>query len=137
LLLSELTELDSQGVGGVFIGPPNIRGAAMQFALKMRGTPYVWGGASPGGVDCSGLVIYSYAQVGMPGLPHSSQVLSTMGQPVSRANLQAGDLVFFGFPVHHVGIYVGDGLMVNAPDFGEPVRVQPLDADFEGGRRLG
>jgi cell wall-associated NlpC family hydrolase len=134
---SELAQLDSQGVGGVFIGPPGIRGAAMQIALNQRGKPYVWAAAGPGSFDCSGLVIYAYALAGMPGLPHSSQVLSTMGEPVSRADLQAGDLVFFGFPVHHVGIYVGDGLMVNAPDFGEPVRVQPLDSDFEGGRRLG
>lgn len=134
---SELAQLASQGVGGVFIGPPNIRGQAMQIALNQRGKLYVWAAAGPNTFDCSGLVIYAYAQAGMPGLPHSSQELSTMGQYVPQGDLQPGDLVFFGHPVHHVGIYVGDGLMVNAPDFGEPVRVQPLDTDYEGARRLG
>jgi cell wall-associated NlpC family hydrolase len=73
----------------------------------------------------------------MPGLPHSSAVLSTMGVAVSRADLQPGDLVFFGAPVHHVGIYVGNGLMVNAPNFGEDVQVEPLFSDYSGARRLG
>jgi cell wall-associated NlpC family hydrolase len=56
---------------------------------------------------------------------------------VSRADLEPGDLVFFGSPVHHVGIYVGDGLMVNAPNFGEVVKVEPLFSDYSGARRLG
>jgi cell wall-associated NlpC family hydrolase len=139
LSTSELSELASQGVGGVFLAPPNsgIRGQAMEIALQQRGKMYLWAAAGPSRFDCSGLVIYSYAHAGMPGLPHSSQILSTMGEAVSRANLQPGDLVFFGHPVHHVGIYVGNGLMVNAPSFGEPVRVQPLDSDYEGARRLG
>jgi cell wall-associated NlpC family hydrolase len=128
--------LASTGVPGSFFGPPGIANDAMQVALSKRGDPYVWAAAGPSSFDCSGLVIYSYGQVGMPGLPHSSSILSTMGQAVSRANLQPGDLVFFGSPVHHVGIYVGNGLMVDAPDFGQVVKVEPLDSDYSGARRF-
>jgi cell wall-associated NlpC family hydrolase len=134
---SELAQLANKGVDGVFIAPPGIRGEAMTIALMQRGKPYIWAAAGPNSFDCSGLVIYSYGLAGMPGLPHSSAVLSTMGVAVSRADLQPGDLVFFGSPVHHVGIYVGNGLMVNAPNFGEDVKVQPLFSDYSGARRLG
>jgi cell wall-associated NlpC family hydrolase len=134
---SELAQLANKGVDGVFIAPPGIRGRAMEIALAQRGKPYIWAAAGPGSFDCSGLVLYSYAQAGMPGLPHSSQIQSTMGVAVSRADLEPGDLVFFGNPVHHVGIYVGDGLMVNAPNFGEDVKVEPLFSDYSGARRLG
>jgi peptidoglycan DL-endopeptidase CwlO len=137
LSASQQASLRSQGVQGVFIAPPGLRGAAMNIALGKRGSSYVWGAAGPSAFDCSGLVIYAYAQAGMPGLPHSSEALSTMGQSVSRSSLQPGDLVFFGSPVHHVGIYVGNGLMVDAPDFGQVVKVEPLDSDYSGGRRLG
>jgi cell wall-associated NlpC family hydrolase len=134
---SELAQLANKGVDGVFIAPPGIRGKAMEIALDQRGKPYIWAAAGPDSFDCSGLVLYSYAQAGMPGLPHSSQIQSTMGVAVSRADLEPGDLVFFGDPVHHVGIYVGDGLMVNAPNFGEDVKVEPLFSDYSGARRLG
>jgi cell wall-associated NlpC family hydrolase len=109
----------------------------MRVALSKRGDPYVWAAAGPSEFDCSGLVIYAYAQVGMPGLPHSSAILATMGMSVSRANLQPGDLVFFGSPVHHVGIYVGGDLMVDAPNFGQVVKVEPVQSDYSGGRRFG
>ncbi|HKN97010.1 MAG TPA: NlpC/P60 family protein [Pseudonocardiaceae bacterium] len=134
---SELAQLANKGVDGVFIAPPGVRGEAMTIALAQRGKPYIWAAAGPNSFDCSGLVIYSYAHAGMPGLPHSSAELSRLGQPVSRADLQPGDLVFFGAPVHHVGIYVGNGLMVNAPNFGEVVKVEPLFSDYSGARRLG
>jgi cell wall-associated NlpC family hydrolase len=137
LTASQQAALRNTGVQGVFVAPPGIRGKAMTIALAQRGKPYVWAAAGPSSFDCSGLVIYSYAQAGMGGLPHSSATLSTMGVAVSQANLEAGDLVFFGHPVHHVGIYVGNGLMVNAPDFGEVVKVEPLFSDYEGARRLG
>ncbi|HWE89389.1 MAG TPA: NlpC/P60 family protein [Pseudonocardiaceae bacterium] len=120
---------------GTFIAPPGLAGEAMSIALGERGVPYVWGGASPSGFDCSGLVMWAYAHVGVS-LPHSSDAQSQMGQEVSRGSLQAGDLVFFGSPVHHVGIYVGNGEMVDAPTEGEDVRVEPLDSDFVWGRRL-
>lgn len=134
---SELAQLANKGVDGVFIAPPGVRGQAMTIALAQRGKPYIWAAAGPSSFDCSGLVIYSYAHAGMPGLPHSSAELARLGQAVSRADLQPGDLVFFGAPVHHVGIYVGNGLMVNAPNFGEVVKVEPLFSDYSGARRLG
>jgi cell wall-associated NlpC family hydrolase len=120
---------------GTFIAPSGLAGEAMSIALRERGVPYVWGGASPSGFDCSGLVLWSYGQLGIS-LPHSSEAQSQMGQSVSRSNLQAGDLVFFGSPVHHVGIYVGNGEMVDAPTEGEDVRVEPVESDFSGARRL-
>ena len=67
----ELAALLDTGVSGVFLAPPGIRGQAMQIALSVRGKPYVWGGSGPGVFDCSGLVIWAYAQAGLPGLPHS------------------------------------------------------------------
>lgn len=137
LSAQQQASLRSQGVQGVFIAPPGVRGVAMNIALGRRGSPYVWAAAGPNSFDCSGLVVYAYAQAGMPGLPHSSEVQQGMGQAVSRANLQPGDLVFFGSPAHHVGIYVGNGLMVDAPDFGQVVKVEPLDSDYSGARRLG
>jgi cell wall-associated NlpC family hydrolase len=137
LSAAQQASLRSEGVPGTFIAPPGIRGEAMQIALDQRGKEYLWAAAGPDRFDCSGLVIYSYAQAGMSGLPHSSSELSTMGEAVSRANLEAGDLVFFGSPVHHVGIYVGDGLMVDAPNSGAVVRVEALFSDYSGGRRLG
>ena len=75
--------------------------------MQYLGTPYVWGGASPGGFDCSGLVVYAYAQVGVS-LPHSSYAQYGAGVPVSYDQLQPGDLVFF-YGLGHVGIYIGGG----------------------------
>jgi cell wall-associated NlpC family hydrolase len=129
--------LANTGVQGVFIAPPGVRGAAMNIALAQRGKPYQWAGAGPANFDCSGLVLYAYAQAGMPGLPHSAAAQATMGVPVARADLQPGDLVFFDSPVGHVGFYVGNGLMVDAAHFGTVVRVEPLFPGYAGARRLG
>jgi cell wall-associated NlpC family hydrolase len=129
--------LASTGVQGVFIAPPGIRGAAMTIALAQRGKPYVWAAAGPSSFDCSGLVVYAYAQAGMPGLPHYTGTQQTMGVAIPRGQEQPGDLVFFGNPAHHVGIYVGNGLMVDAATFGTVVRVEPLFSDYSGARRLG
>jgi cell wall-associated NlpC family hydrolase len=123
------------GPSGVFIGPPGIANSALQAALTRRGDMYKWGGVGPTQFDCSGLVMWAYEQVGVS-LPHSAAAQSRMGQAVSRADLQVGDLVFFGSPVAHVGIYVGGGDMINAPSEGEPVRIQPLNSDYSGARRL-
>jgi cell wall-associated NlpC family hydrolase len=125
------------GPAGSYIAPPGVAGAAMQVALSQRGKPYSYGGAGPSYFDCSGLVLYSYAMAGMGGLPHSAAAQSSMGMAVSRANLQAGDLVFFGSPAGHVGIYVGGGMMVDAPSSGQVVKVEPLFSDYSGARRLG
>jgi peptidoglycan DL-endopeptidase CwlO len=98
---------------------------ALRWALSRRGYPYVWGAAGPHAFDCSGLVLWSYAQVGIS-LPHFTGDQWTMGIHVSRRDLQPGDLVFFYPDISHVGMYIGNGLMVDAPDFGEVVQVQPV-----------
>jgi cell wall-associated NlpC family hydrolase len=82
-------------------------------------------------------VEYAYAAAGI-GLPHSSLMQSQMGQAVSRDQLQPGDLVFFYSPVSHVGIYIGNGMMVNAPTAGDVVKVASIDAlgVYSGARRI-
>ena len=111
-------------------------GAVLEAALAQVGDPYVWGGSGPDGFDCSGLTSYAYAAAGVA-LPHSSRAQSGMGTPVSRSELQPGDLVFFGSPVYHVGIYVGNGRMVHARTFNQPVAVTSVDMDgYAGARRI-
>jgi cell wall-associated NlpC family hydrolase len=103
--------------------------AAVRYAMRFLGVPYVWGGADPGGFDCSGLVIYVFARFDVF-LPHYAASQATMGKPVPLGELQPADLVFFGSPVpsgiHHVGIYVGNGLFIEAPHTGDVVKVSVL-----------
>jgi cell wall-associated NlpC family hydrolase len=98
---------------------------ALRWALRVRGSPYVWGAAGPRAFDCSGLVLWAYAHVGIS-LPHLAAAQYNMGIHVGRNQLQPGDLVFFYSDIGHVGLYIGNGLMVDAPDFGEVVQVQPV-----------
>jgi peptidoglycan DL-endopeptidase CwlO len=98
---------------------------ALRAALTRRGYPYVWGAAGPYAFDCSGLVVWAFAQEGIS-LPHYTGSLWNSGMHVSRADLEPGDLVFFFADISHVGIYLGDGLMVDAPTFGQVVQVQPV-----------
>ena len=98
---------------------------ALRWALSVRGDPYVWGAAGPGAFDCSGLVLWAYSKVGIS-LPHFTGDQWGMGIHVGRNQLQPGDLVFFYADIGHVGLYIGNGLMVDAPDFGEVVQVQPV-----------
>jgi cell wall-associated NlpC family hydrolase len=98
---------------------------ALRWALSVRGSPYVWGAAGPGAFDCSGLVMWAYAKVGIS-LPHFTGEQWNMGIHVGRNQLQPGDLVFFYPDIGHVGLYIGNNLMVDAPDFGEVVQVQPV-----------
>ena len=98
----------------------------IQAALSRIGSPYSWGGSGPNAFDCSGLVMWSFQQAGIA-LPHSSQALARGGQPVSMDQMQPGDLVTFYSDASHVGIYIGDGMMVHASTYGTPVRVAPVD----------
>ena len=98
---------------------------AVQAALTRIGSPYVWGGGGPGAFDCSGLVQWAFAQAGVF-LPHSSYALAAGGQPVSVDQMQPGDVVTQYSDASHVGIYVGDGLMVHASTYGIPVRVESV-----------
>lgn len=102
-----------------------VGGSVVSIAMRYLGTPYVWAGSSPSGFDCSGFVMYVYAKVGVS-LPHSSRMQYGCGTPVSRSNLQPGDLVFFYNPIHHVGIYIGGGQMIHAAGTGKDVRISAV-----------
>jgi peptidoglycan DL-endopeptidase CwlO len=110
---------------------------ALEEALTRRGDPYVWGAAGPDQFDCSGLVVWAFAQEGIA-LPHYTGDQWNSGVHVARADLEPGDLVFFFPDISHVGIYVGNGLMVDAPDFGAVVRVEPIYwSAYVGAVRIG
>ena len=104
--------------------------AAANVALAQLGTPYVWGGAAPGGFDCSGLVSWAYAQAGHGGLPHYTGALWNSGTHVSESDLAPGDLVFF-HGLGHVGMYIGGGNFVHAPHTGDVVKISSL-AGYSG-----
>jgi cell wall-associated NlpC family hydrolase len=121
----------------VKIAPPPSHGAiALAAAMGVKGTPYVWGGTTTRGFDCSGLMLWSFKKAGIS-LPRTSSAQSTVGQPVSRANLQPGDLVFFYSQVSHVGIYVGNGMVLHSPQSGDVVKISPLARmPFHNARRI-
>jgi peptidoglycan DL-endopeptidase CwlO len=121
------------------VAPPPTHTGVAGIALSQLGTQYVWAGAAPGGFDCSGLVMWAYAQVGVA-LPHSSYAQWGYGVPVSRDQLQPGDLVFFD-GLGHVGIYIGGNQFVHAPHSGDVVKISSLDegwytATYVGARRI-
>ncbi len=136
-----------RGVDFAHAGPAGQAGgvsaAALRVALRYLGTPYQWGGSNPTtGFDCSGLVQYAYAQEGVQ-LPRVAAAQFDVGIPVARDDLRPGDAVFFADPngyVHHVGLYIGDGRFVNAPETGEDVKISSLSdpyfaAQYAGARR--
>jgi cell wall-associated NlpC family hydrolase len=109
---------------------------ALRIAMTKIGDAYVWGGAGPNVFDCSGLVMWAYAQLGIS-LPHFTGDLWNSGVHVSRAQLQPGDLVFFFADIGHVGIYVGKGLMLDAPTFGIPVGIHAVMwGSYDGAVRI-
>jgi cell wall-associated NlpC family hydrolase len=120
------------------VAPPSRYGGVVGIAMRYLGTPYVWGGASPAGFDCSGFVMYVYAQIGVS-LPHSSYSQYGYGSPVSQGDLQPGDLVFFD-GLGHVGIYVGGGSFIHSPHTGDVVKISSMTgwyaSTFVGARRL-
>lgn len=109
-------------VGDFMVGDTS---AILKTALGYLGVPYVWGGATPNGFDCSGLVQYVFLQHGLH-LPHYSRYQAQMGFEIPPADIEPADLVFFGDPVYHVGIYLGDGLFVHAPRTGDVVKISAL-----------
>ncbi len=113
-----------------------IPGSPVETALGYHGVPYLWGGESPRGFDCSGLVLYVMKQHGVR-LPHYSGAQFQLGERVSPADLQPGDVVFFGNPIHHVGMYVGAGYFIHAPRTGDFVKLSRLAdrKDYAGARR--
>ncbi|MGI8694207.1 MAG: NlpC/P60 family protein [Geodermatophilaceae bacterium] len=109
------------------VAPTEAAQIAVDTAYAQLGDPYVWAADGPDSFDCSGLTMYSYAAAGIS-LPHSSRMQSTMGVYVPRDQLQPGDLVFYYSPVSHVGIYVGNNQLIEAPNSGSVVQIRDLDA---------
>jgi peptidoglycan DL-endopeptidase CwlO len=107
------------------LSPAARRQAVVSNALSKLGKPYRWGASGPNAFDCSGLVKWSFGSAGRA-LPRSSRAMAGVGTPVSKANLQPGDLVFFYKPISHVGIYIGNGKMVHASNRKSPVKVSDI-----------
>jgi cell wall-associated NlpC family hydrolase len=118
--------------------PPAKYGGVVGIAMQYLGTPYVYGGASPSGFDCSGFIMYVYAQIGVS-LPHNAAAQYGHGTPVDRSQLQPGDLVFFN-GLGHNGIYIGGGSFIHSPHTGDVVKISSLsgwyDSTWVGARRL-
>jgi cell wall-associated NlpC family hydrolase len=102
-------------------------GAAVSYALAQVGDAYVYGASGPNAWDCSGLTMVAWAQAGVS-LPHSSSGQQGYGTPVSQSQLQPGDLVFYYSPVHHVGMYIGNGKIVHAANPSAGVRIDPVNS---------
>jgi cell wall-associated NlpC family hydrolase len=136
-LLAQQAQLDAEasarlakaaGVDLATISGTPVQISIVKETMKYLGIPYVWAGATPsGGFDCSGLVLYVYAKFGVQ-FPHGATMQAHMGDPVSLSQAQPADLVFFGYPAfyHHVGIYIGNGLFIEAPHTGDVVKVSQL-----------
>jgi cell wall-associated NlpC family hydrolase len=120
---------------GITAAPPSRYGGVVGIAMQYLGVPYRWGGADPSGFDCSGFIMYVYAQVGVS-LPHHAASQYGMGVPVSREELQAGDLVFFN-GLGHAGIYVGGGSFIHAPHTGDVVKISSLYDSWYAGTWVG
>jgi peptidoglycan DL-endopeptidase CwlO len=135
---SQRTLAQAVGLSPAGPAPPSQYGGVVGIAMQYQGVPYVWGGASPSGFDCSGFTMYVYAQVGVS-LPHNAAAQFGYGSPVSLGDLQPGDLVFFD-GLGHVGLYIGGGSFIHAPHTGDVVKISSLTgwyaSTFVGGRRL-
>jgi peptidoglycan DL-endopeptidase CwlO len=118
--------------------PPSQYGNVVGVAMQYLGVPYVWGGSTPNGFDCSGFTAWVYAQVGVS-LPHNAAAQFSYGVPVDRSQLEPGDLVFFD-GLGHVGLYIGGGQFIHAPHTGDVVKISSLigwyDSGYVGARRI-
>ena len=122
-----------------YIAENPIAGSMLDTADDYLGVPYVWGGTSPSGFDCSGFVQYVCSLNGISIPRVADDQLHGPGTYVSRAQLEPGDLVFFGSGDYasHVGMYVGDGMMIHAPHTGEVVQYTSIDSSYYQSRFLG
>ena len=124
------------GTTGVAAAPNSRAAAAVSYAYQKLGSPYVWGATGPDAFDCSGLIQAAYRNAGIS-LPRTTYAQINAGQRVSQSELLPGDLVFFYSGISHVGIYVGHGQMIHAPNPSAPVRVAPLnEMPFAGATRV-
>ena len=128
----DASELDSATVNAKII-------AAIKYATsKVPNSQYVWGASGPNGFDCSGLMLASYRSVGIS-LPHSSRSQASVGRAVSKDELKPGDLIFWYHPIHHVGMYIGNGKIVHARNTRSDLVIQTLasyPAPWAGARRV-
>ena len=144
---AQLTTQDAQNQGAVGVTaaspsgetfvPSSSHSSVVNIAMAQIGKPYVWAAAGPDSFDCSGLIVYSFAQLGIS-LPHSSYALWDLGVPVSEDQLQPGDILFFD-GLGHVGMYIGGGQFVQAPHTGTDVQVTALSSyqnAYVGARRI-
>jgi len=124
--------LSGAGKSGIIADP----GTPVETAFAYHGVKYVWAGDDPTGFDCSGLMLYVFKQHGVT-LPHYSGSQFLLGQKVAYDALAPGDAVFFGNPIHHVGMYIGGGYFLHAPKTGDYVKISRLAdrKDFAGARR--
>ena len=121
-LLNGIEDYDSSDV----VIPGGNAGTVLQFALGQLGKPYLWGAVGPNSYDCSGLVQTAFHHAGV-NLPRVSRQQATVGRKVARADVRAGDLIFFYEPVHHVAIAIDGDRAVHAPSFGEDVKISNID----------
>jgi peptidoglycan DL-endopeptidase CwlO len=125
---------DTGGAAPTVKAPTAAAQKAVNAALSKLGSAYVWGATGPSTFDCSGLMQWAYKQAGIT-LPRNSAAQAGFGAPVSRDQLQPGDLVAYYSPVSHIGMYLGDGKMVHAPTSGDVVKISPLQSQYAGATR--
>jgi cell wall-associated NlpC family hydrolase len=143
LALAQRKELATVQDSGSYLGPPGAANDALQAALSKRGSEYEWGATGPSEFDCSGLTSWAYRQAGIS-IPRTSRQQYQAGKQVGLNELQPGDLLFYddgtGNPgaIHHVGMFVGDGKMVDAPTEGQLIDVRSMEGDGHliGARRM-
>lgn len=112
-----------------YVAPPvdDVNSSVLHLALSRLGAPYSWGATGPAEFDCSGLMVWAYQREGKA-LPRSSQAQAAAGTPVALADIRPGDLVIYYPDATHVGMYAGDGVILHAPTYGVPVRLEKVDA---------
>jgi cell wall-associated NlpC family hydrolase len=114
---------------------PSAAARAVAYARAQLGKPYVWSAEGPSSFDCSGLTMMAWRSAGVS-IPRTSRQQLTIGRHISQSDLEPGDLVFFGSPIHHVGMYVGNGTMIEAPYTGQVVRFHSINRpDYAGATR--